>query len=196
MIQIFVNGESLEFTVEHEKTIGELLGEVETFCNKNGHTVFKIIADGKEIPAEQLDAFFAKPISGKETLQLFTQSGDEVTAHIRELGSVFKESAAALQNVSVKMQTGDDAAVLILIESVSQQMKTLLDFLRLEIISNIGVNTKLGDSSILEEQKKITGFLKEIADAFADNDIITVSDLCEYELAPLLENLGAGLAEL
>lgn len=196
MIQISVNDEPLEFTVEQEKTIGELLGEVETFCNKNGHAVFKIIVDDAEMTAEQLDELFAKSVSGTENIRLFTASGTDIKMHILELGLQLQQDAKDLQDVSVKMQTGDDSSVIALLEKISMRIKKLLEFLSLETISQIGADTELYGSTIIAEQKKITDFLKEIAQAFAEKDIITVSDLCEYELSPLLKNLGEGLASL
>lgn len=196
MLKIFINDEPLDFKIENEKKIGGVLGEVEKFCNKNGHTIFHVQTNEKAIAPESLDELFKMPVSTDLTLRLFTRSGEEIKESIKILGKNFFEDAESLTEVSVKMQTGDDLFVLNLIEKISENMKTLLNFLRLENLSKVGVNTKLGDTSILEEQQKVNEFLKEITDAFEEKDIITVSDLSEYELAPALQNLGKGLATL
>lgn len=196
MLKIFINNEPLDFEVDSEKNIGGVLGEVEAFCNKNGHTIFHVQANEKDLAPENLDELFTMPVSADLTIRLFTKSGEEIKESIKALGKNFFADAESLTEVSVKMQTGDDIFVLDLIERISGNVKTLLNFLRLEKLSKVGGNTKLGNSSILEEQQKVNEFLKEITNAFEEKDIITVSDLSEYELAPLLQNLGKGLAAL
>lgn len=47
-----------------------------------------------------------------------------------------------------------------------------------------------------EYQKKITEFLDAVLSAFEKKDTIEVSDIAEYELAPLVKELGSGLLSL
>lgn len=188
MLRIFVNNESLDFKAEKEENIGELMGEIEAFCNKNGHSVYKIFLGEDELSLEKLDEIFAKPVNSDMELNLFTLSADDIKESLNEIKTSLFSQAESLKEVGVKMQTNEDGFVLCLIAEISKNLKTLFEYLGL--LERINVDTSsLEGESILEKQGQINEFLQEITVALEEKDIITVSDLSEYELSPLLESL-------
>ncbi|MBQ7612547.1 MAG: hypothetical protein IJU92_05695 [Spirochaetaceae bacterium] len=196
MLRVLVNGEVLDFQIENEKTVGEVLGEVEQFCNQNNHAVFKLLVDDKEVPLESIDDIFALPSDTEMTVGLFTKSADEIRKDIAEYGTEFIAMAKSLADVSIKLQTSDDSFVLELLSNISTSLKAVFSFFSLEPISGIGIQTIVSEVPLLETQQKISAFLKDITTAFEEKDIITVSDISEYELAPLLETFGNALQSI
>lgn len=193
---ITVNDIPLDYKVEAEATMGELLGAVEEYCNKNGHSIFKVLVDGTEIPADHLDELFQRAITDNLCLALYTISAERIKSDISNIGEKLLLDSEQLHEVPVKIQTGDDAFVYNIMERISKNIKLLFECLGLHRISNIGFETKIGEETVLEYQKKISAFLKDITDALETKDIVTVSDIAEYELSPQLESFGKGLISL
>lgn len=194
-MRIFVNNESLDFKTETEKNVGEVLGEVEKFCNQNGHTVYKVFVGEDELPLKNLDTLFAMPLNSDIELNLFTLSIESIKETIGEIAKELQEQAQALIEVGVKLQTNDDRFVLDLIAKISYNIQVLFEHLTLIQVLDTAAYKKLKTPDILEKQKTITEFLKDITTALEEKDIITVSDLSEYELAPLLEALVKDLPD-
>lgn len=195
MVRIFVNNESLDFKAETEKNIGQLLGEVEKFCNENGHTIYKIFLGEDELPLESLDALFQKSIQSNIELNLFTLSAETIKKNIDYIATDLEKKSESLKEVGIKLQTNDDVFVLDLIAGISKSIKTLFEYLNVVEFLHIE-KTKIEKEKILQNQKFINEFLKEITNALEEKDIVTVSDLSEYELAPLLESFVKELRAL
>ncbi len=48
-MDILMNGNKIDFTIENERTLGEILGSLESACEKAGMTITAIRVDGKTV---------------------------------------------------------------------------------------------------------------------------------------------------
>ena len=51
---IKINGEELSYTLENEKTLGEVLGGIEEACCREHETIVQVTVDGKELTSQEL----------------------------------------------------------------------------------------------------------------------------------------------
>ena len=193
---ITLNGNNLDFQLENEKTVGEALGKIEEACRKEKSTITEVRVNGKTLSAKELDTLFQKDTEDTIDIELFTIGSADIKLYLKELAGNLIEDAEALETVPVKMQTGKDGEVLSLIENFSVNLANFYNIAKLFDLAEIPQDLKFGDKPMSEYQKKITEFLDAVLSAFEKKDTIEVSDIAEYELAPLVKELGSGLLSL
>lgn len=193
---IKINGEELSYTLEGEKNAGELLGSVEAACRQAQETIVTVCVDGKELAAEELDALFTQAVDADITVELSTVSGTGIRSYMQAVLQELSAVAADLEQIPVYMQTGKDAQVLALLESLSQKLNELYRSLLLSDITGLPADISIEDKPLPEYQKEITALLQDIVTGIEEKDIIQVGDLAEYELAPLVKTLINGVLSL
>ncbi len=194
-MEIRINGEQIDFQLESEKNIGDILGSVESECEKSGMTITGIRVDGIEIPADSLDGLFLRDIGSVSAMDLTTISGKDVERLLRDLGTRFSVSVSLLQEVPVLLQTGKDLQVLEYIHRFSSDLQNLYQLLPLLSIAGIRSETAGSGSIDLEAYpSELAPILGQLLAALEAKDTVLVGDLSEYELAPRIEKLGAALA--
>lgn len=190
---IKINGTILEYTLEEEKNIGQILGNIEALCRKEHQTVIKVAVDGKELTPDELDQLFTQPVDSEVTIDLSTLSGAEVRSYMRTLAKEILQSADEFEQIPVYMQTGKDAQVLSVLQAFSQKLNELYRAFLLSDITGIPVDIPIQGKSLQSYQKEISALLNDIVSSIEDKDIIQVGDLAEYELAPLVKDLINGV---
>lgn len=110
---ITLNGNSLDFQLENEKTVGEALGKIEEACRKEKSTITEVRVNGKTLSAKELDTLFQKDTEDTIDIELFTIGSADIKLYLKELAGNLIEDAEALETVPVKMQTGKDGEVLL-----------------------------------------------------------------------------------
>lgn len=193
---IKINGEELSYTLENEKTIGEVLGSIEQACRGEQQTVVRVSVDGKVLTSDELDALFLKPIDTAASIELSTFSGTEIRSYMKTLIEELAAYAQEFEQVPLYMQTGKDIQTLNLLETFSQKFNELYRSLLLSEITSIPPNTQIEGKELSEYQKDITTLLQTIVSSIEEKDIIQVGDLAEYELAPLVKTLIDGLSSI
>lgn len=191
---IKINGGNLAYTLENEKTIGEILGSIEAACRREHETVVGVHVDGKELNSEELDRLFAEPVNADVTIDLATVSGMGVRRYMQDLIEQLHTSTEEFEHIPVYMQTGKDAQVLSLLESFSHSLNELYRAFLLSDITGLQTDMRIEGKSLPDYQKNITALLQDIVTGIEEKDIIQVSDLAEYELAPLVKSLVNGVS--
>lgn len=196
-MDLFINGNKIDFVTEGEKTVGEALGSIESACEKEGMTITGIRADGKDIPAGALDDLFAEAIESVGTIELSTICGTDVKNLIRELGGKFTDNATLLRDIPVQLQTGKDLTVMETINSFSTNLQDLYRLIPLLSITGLPPNEPVIDGIALGAYPaELTPLLSDLLDGLKNHDTILVGDLSEYELAPRIERLGMALVSV
>ena len=195
-MKIKLNGSDFDFQIENEVTVGEVLGKVEEACGQQKSTIIEVCLNGKTLKADELDFLFAKSVKEDLTVELFTINKDGIRLYLKDLAKNFIGNAEDLEKVPVKMQTGKDGEVISLIENFSVNLTHLYNTIKLFDVADIPQDYKFGDKTIVEYQKQISEFLDIIISALENKDTIEVSDIAEYELSPLVKDLGNGLLSL
>jgi hypothetical protein len=79
-MQIRINDQDADITLENEKTVGEIVASVEQWLITAGHRLSGISIDGHAALPSTLNDFFSKEIDKIKTLDLYTNSLAELTA--------------------------------------------------------------------------------------------------------------------
>ena len=193
-MKILINGVVLDYQIEQEKTIGDILGSVEAECEKSGMTITGLKANGTVVPADKLDTLFSDPIDSITTLELTTISGEDVRSMLRELGKCFTACIPELQEVPVLLQTGKDIRVMEIINACSSNLRDLYQIIPLLSITGLpSSGPDVNGVFLANYPAELSPILKELMAALESKDTILVGDLSEYELAPRIEKLGSVL---
>ena len=191
---IKINGEKLWYTLENEKTVGEVLGSIEEACCREHETIVQVAVDGKELNSNELDLLFKRPVDADITIELSTFSGAEIRRYMKELTQELSDYAENFEQIPVYMQTGKDVQALKLLGAFSETLNELYRSLLLSDITELPINIQIEGKSVHEYQKEITTLLQDIVSSIEEKDIIQVGDLAEYELAPLVKTLINGVS--
>lgn len=193
-MEIQINGTPVHYQVESEKTVGELLGAIESECEKSGMTITGIRADGAVVPADALDALFARDIASIERIELETVSGPEILETLRNVGSYFSDCAPLLREIPVQLQTGKDMRVMETINGFSTNLQNMYRLLPLLPLTGLDAGGPDVDGTPLARVSgDLAPILSELLDGLKNKDTVLVGDISEYELAPRIERLGAVL---
>ena len=193
---IKINGEELSYTLENEKTLGEVLGSIEEACCREHETIVQISVDGKELTSQELDLLFTQPVDTDITIGLSTSSGAEIRNYMKGLMKELSGYAEEFEQIPVYMQTGKDVQVLNLLGTFSEKLNELYRSLLLSDVTELPIDIQIEEKSIHEYQKDITALLHDIVSSIEEKDIIQVGDLAEYELAPLVKTLINGVSSI
>ena len=194
---IKMNGEELSYTLENEKTLGEVLGGIEEACCREHETIVQVAVDGKVLNSQELDLLFKQPVDTDITIELSTLSGTEIRNYMKDLTQELSLYIEYFEQVPVYMQTGKDVQVLNLLGTFSEKLNELYRSLLLSDVTELPVDKlQIEEKSIHEYQKDITALLHDIVSSIEEKDIIQVGDLAEYELAPLVKTLINGVSSL
>ena len=193
---IKINGEELSYTLENEKTLGEVLGSIEEACCREHETIVQVAVDGKELTSHELDLLFKQPVDTDITVELSTFSGAEIRNYMKSLTQELSDYAKDFEQIPVYMQTGKDVQALKLLGVFSEKLNELYRALLLSDVTELPIDIQIEGKSIHEYQKEITALLQEIVSSIEEKDIIQVGDLAEYELAPLVKTLINGVSSI
>lgn len=106
-MEIRINGQTANITLDTEKTIGEIMAGVEQWLGNSGHRLSGLSVDGQAADTSMLDEIFSREIEKVKTLDIFTSSLAELSAEsliklladIEEYESLsFEEKNNFLQN--------------------------------------------------------------------------------------------------
>ena len=193
---ISLNGMPITYSLENEKTIGEVLGAIESLCKQENETVIAVCVDGSEIGTEALDTLFMQPVDNDHVIDLRTVSGVQVRTYMQDLVAALTDSMHEFEKISVYMQTNEESKVIELLKRFSQKLNELYRCFLLFDITGIPVDIVIEGRQIHEYQKDIAAFMQDIISAIEEKDIIQVGDIAEYELSPLVKTLLNGVSSI
>ena len=194
-MNIKLNGQEIKLKLENEITIGDVLGNIEQECRNHKSTITQVIVNGKELTLKELDELFQDPHQMEINIELFTTSGEDIRILLKGLGDEFIKNSEEIEKIPIKVQTGSDVEIIKTIETFSINLAKLYETAKLFDIAEINEDLKLGEMTISEYQREISN-LDAIINAIEDTDTVEISDIAEYELAPLVKKLGNGLLSI
>jgi hypothetical protein len=200
-MNITIDGAALDFTLENEKTLGEVLGQLEKWLLEQGRTTAAVSVDGTDYPAEKLDAAFALPV--EKITQVDIRIADSAR-YGKELAEKGKKDFAALEeklpgltkqleDFSLDAQTGKETEAAGTLTAFADYVSALLDILE-NLLYEQKEDTKL--DAAVEKAKKLAGLSKELLETYQSQDYVSAVDLCEYEAAPALAELVQSIKEI
>ncbi|GEM_PF-5697823 len=188
-MNIYINNEKLDFTLEKEKTAAEVIRAIDGWLSENGSGVITVDIDGTHID----------DIEHIETNNLETISTIHITAGrmaptdsagvCREFETHKKHLSAFSQNIEQtvsSLQTGHDASAMNDIIEMSDLLNNIVI-----LFESARIMKKLDFTSIEHNGTSLETFrndfntlLKEFSNAVEHKDIVQLCDLLEYEIKP------------
>lgn len=194
-MNIRINGNDIDYQLDREETLGQILGVLEHECEKNGMTITSISVDGEAFHSADLDGLFSRSPDDVATLDLETMSGPDIVAIIHRIGERMAAHAESLIEIPILLQTGEDSRVMESIHSFAEDFESLCQSLPLmKTISERDIAAVLVEDTPLEQYpSRLTPLLGELIEAIKSNDTVLIGDISEYELAPKLQSLASVL---
>lgn len=195
-MEISINGNSITYKLDEETTLGQVLGSLESECEKNSMTITSIAVDGEIVSPANLDVLFNKSPDDISTIELKTMNGDDIIDVLHRIGERMAAQVTALTEIPVLLQTGDDPRVLEIIHGFAQDFESLCQSLPLvKTITDKDISTAQIDGIPLEQYPaELTPLLGELVEAMKSNDTVLIGDISEYELAPKVKELAIVLS--
>ena len=196
-MQLKVNGENVDITLEGEKTVGEILKSFEAEASKNEATTTNIILNGKEIGADEFEKILDEPILDDTSIDLTVVSKTALVRNFKESGKKLEEMQARLGTVSTLLQSGKDAQVGTIITELADQISNFLHIARLSsLFPEFYKELQAGGKDIGQFLEDFMPFLKDFEEALGSKDTVTVGDIAEYEISPRLKQMAEAVAGL
>ena len=172
-------------------TIGAALIEINEYLQANGRALQNIIADGRDVPAEEITpAFGQTPVSDIRRLEI-------VSADIR---SLVKESIAELAEVVPELPVACQELARVLAGDAPEEafagFNQLLDIWSVlkerqtQVAISLGIELavlELEGASLFKHEEELWGVLKTARQAMESSDFAKLADLLAYDLSPLAE---------
>ncbi|HAZ97259.1 hypothetical protein [Treponema sp. UBA753] len=195
-MELFVNGEKIDITLEDEKTVGEVLKSFEKEAEKSDATTIGIFLNGKKVLADDFDEASKTPLEENTKIELTVLSKQDVIDSLEKSKDKFSSLAQKLPEVPVALQGGKDKEANTVIAELAEAID---DFCHTAALSALFPEVY---SSIVIDGKSVTEFFEEFAPIAADfeqsletKDSVTSGDLCEYEIAPRLELIAKAIED-
>jgi|GEM_PF-5717320 len=181
---------------EYEATMKAIFATLFDFAKKNNRAIFKFAIDGKEYYIDVIQDFFDLKEKEVKKLEFFTLTKEELFVKMSALGSSLTLMTKKLESFSLLLNEGKDLETLEVLREISIIMHRLFLCHSLFIVFNIPMEYDLNGKSLTVYRDEINAMLRTILDAFKAKDIVEMADIAEYELAPLIENLGQSLTRI
>lgn len=187
-MELFVNGQKIDFSLEGEKTVGEVLRSFEERASANEATTTGITIDGQKIAADDIEGVLDKSLDDVSRLELQAVSKAAIWETLLASAKEFRQLSAALEEVPAALQSGKDKEAG---KTIAKLADEIGDFCRAVEMSSLfpEVHSSLttgenAASGVLEEFPRIFG---ELEQSLKDKDTVASGDICEYEVAPRLK---------
>ncbi len=195
-MEIHINGEKIDASIEDEKTVGDILKAFEIDCQKQDAAVVGILIDGKKITAENFDEEAKRELSGNEKFEFDVVTKNSLKEEFKGLSIVFRELSKKMENVPLALQTGKDneanGDIKILANAVEDFCHTATFASLFEEFSLIRVEEK----PLSEFFADFSPILEDFEEALKTGDTVGIGDLAEYEICPRLKSLADALEEI
>ncbi len=160
----------------------------------DGDAAVSISPDDREAFTAFKD-IFRMVLMSEELKRLVINSFESPDTLVKMARSIGEESASQMKNIeeiALAFQTGKD-------NEGAEKLNTFIEFLykfirtcyQLSPVFSLPLSEIRVDGTTLEDKMaEIQGYLVEISNAMENRDIISLSDILEYEVKPALSNLG------
>jgi hypothetical protein len=194
-MDIYINGNAVDVTLEGERTVGDVLKGIEQSCEAQNATIVEIEVDGRALGVNEIDAEAQKSIEETGTLKLRAVSARDIEEALAGLGAEFSRLEQELQNIPALMQGGKKGGAY---QAINDFANAIDAFCHVAALSALFPGrfalAKIGRESPQEFFENFSPVLHDFCKALEDNDIVMIGDLAEYEIAPRISAISALLA--
>ena len=187
-MKIEINGQPLTFTLENEKTTGDILNALEEQFEKNDSTIIEIELNGKKIMAEEIDSLSSRAIDDNDSISVKSVYDDGIIMSLKELAIDFEPLCTELEELPVLMQQNDDKKSFDIINKFAESFDILCHLATLSsLFPSKFEGKKIAEKSLAEFLKDFSPILTDFEESLKNKDTVLTGDLAEYEIKPRLE---------
>lgn len=196
-MKLFVNGEEVGFSLENEKTAGDVLRAFEEDCERNDCAVTGIAINGEKIGADEFDGAAAKPLDKCEKFEFDVVSRADAAELFKSLAPKFDDLARKLEDVGVDLQSGRGAEAAASITALADCVSLFCRAAATAALFPAAYNdVPIDGKPFAEFFAEFTPILSDFEGAMKDGDIVLVGDLAEYEICPRVKAMRLALEAL
>jgi hypothetical protein len=120
-----------------------------------------------------------------------TQTATFFSSILQDMYLICSQSSEKFEMISRNLQIGEDRQALTDLTYMTELLDEIISVLiAVKNIFDMNFNKLLLPKGSIDDLfGELTGYLKEVEDAFKNGDMITVGDLMEYEIRPLFEDV-------
>lgn len=196
-MKIFVNDMELDFSLENEKTCGDILNQLEIEFEKNNGTIFSIKINDNDINAEKIDEIYLKPIEEIDSIKVISIFAQDIIDSLKSLSTEIEELNSDLEQLPVFLQGNSQSKVPVILTKFADIFDNLCHIISLSaIFPNIFDKVQIDNMSISDFIKDFGPLLEDFENAIKENDTVTIGDIAEYEIKPRFESLISTVKDL
>ncbi len=193
-MQLKINGENVDITLEDEKTVGQVLKAFEEEAAKNSATTTNINLDGKDISADEFDTILDLPLKDDTVIDLTVVSEIALAENFRMSAENFNGLQKKLSEISFLLQSGKDSEAGKIIAFLADEIDIFLHTSRLaRLFPTLYAKVSIDGKDVNAFFEEFMPFLKDLEEALENKDTVTVGDLAEYEISPRLKQIADSL---
>ena len=187
---ITLNGIQLDFTLEKENTVGEVLSAIEQNCAQNNATITSISIDDKILSEKDFSEIFNASLDSYNTIALETISEVDVFNLLANMQNFLQDLVEKMLQIPVLLQSNKDtevSSIVVTFVDVFSYINKTFYFTSIfpESFQNLTVDGQLAGDFMQD----FMPILKDFEGSLESGDTVLTSDLAEYEIAPRLESL-------
>ncbi|MBQ2313653.1 MAG: hypothetical protein II187_01970 [Treponema sp.] len=195
-MQLKINGQPVDVTLENEKTVGDVLKSFESEAAKNDATTVAIWLNGREISADKFDDAAAEALTDNTEIDLNVISKHDIIESFKDIAAQFSSLTEKLNDVPVQLQSGKDREASATITALATEVDTFCHMAALSALFPDLYNALIIDGKNLNDFfKEFSPILSDFESAMEVKDTVTVGDLSEYEIGPRLKSISEVLTK-
>lgn len=194
-MNVTVNGNAIDITLEDEKTVGDVLRGLETAFAQNNATTIGITLNGTNISADAFDDAAKTPLADDTTIDVTVVSEDDIKAAFAAQADTARTIAAKLEQIPVQLQSGKDKDASAIISQLADLVDGVCHTASLAaLFPPIFEKLTIADKSVSAFFAEFSDILNTFRQALEDKDNVLIGDLAEYEISPRLTALADAIA--
>lgn len=206
--------ESLKVIAEHDPRIIEIIGSQVNQGNGNGKHGFQDkfefylgslenSASEKELSTAMISDFYKSLKFGTDNLLALLRTSapndENIIALISEFLSTIDSISEKLSRITGLLHEGKDGDAYSLVSEAVTGLELYLQLIPIleqtGITRQIKIESEVADN-LFELNKELLSHLHSLADAMENQDSVSISDICEYEIPEVLELLPDALGQI
>jgi len=186
-MKIVIDGCKDLVIADENETLGQLIIQLEKWIRDNKRVIVQAKLEGKSLPEKDKKVLLNRKVSEFKILELSTANlWQWAVDSLEDIKIYLPEIARQMEKVSFLIQQGDCRSAFSLLgrytglwDEINEALAKIEKIFALDYTQIL-----LKEEKTSYETRQIVQFLKKAKRAIKDNDLLTLADVLEYELAP------------
>ena len=188
-MKLIINGSEVDFTLENEKSVGDVLKSIETECEKIDATIIDIKVNDNQIAADEIESLSNMKIEDCKCLEIVSIALNDIILSFKDLCPRMEALCGKLSEMPVLLQQSKEQESSEIIKEFADIFDILCHLITLSTLFQESFKNKLIEGETLSEfLQNFSPLLTDFENSLKSKDSILTGDLAEYEIKPRLEN--------